>query len=156
MAQQAAQKLQTIPAPTQNSGATLEGNTGDWLWVVLAALVDVCPLLCFAVVSLEGKSASVSKPKNETATKENKTVKNESSQAPAKSSKQQKQEQDKQIMVKILNGHYGNEPGVRDVMRQNDIKSHPRIDAIFGKLKQANKIKQDEISKLYQLIKQAA
>ncbi len=155
MAQQAAQKLQSIPTPTQSSGATLAGNTGGWLWVVLAALVDMCPLLCFAVISLEGKPASVLKPKIETPTTENKTVKNENSLKPY-TNKQIKHAQDNRIMVEILTGVYGNEPGVREVMRKNDIKSYPRMDAIFSTLKEANKIKQDENSKQYQLIKKAA
>lgn len=117
-----------------NSGSTLANNLNEsrWIfWALLAALIDLCPMLCFANVT--NKTATIRK---------NQTV----APQPATTLKTNEpaiyEELALTIAEEINNNQYGEKPSVRAVMMQHNIR-HDRAKLIFEQLSHMNVVKRD-------------
>lgn len=117
-----------------NSGSTLANNlsVSRWIfWALLAALIDLCPMLCFANVT--NKTATIRK---------NQTV----APQPAPTLKTNEpaiyEELALTIAEEINNNQYGEKPSVRAVMMQHNIR-HDRAKLIFEQLSHMNVVKRD-------------
>lgn len=115
-----------------NSGSTLASNLSDlrWVfWALLAALIDLCPMLCFANIT----TATIQK--NQTAAPQ-----------PAATLKINEpaiyEELAFTIANEINNNQYGEKPSVRAVMMQHNIR-HDRARIIFEQLRHMNVVKRD-------------
>ncbi len=151
-AQQAASELLTIKIQTKSSGEELAVLAGEhrWLlWYTLAALVDVCALLCFAVLGVAGESVSdvgVLTQGVETQTPS-------PAPAPAPTPRQVIDPlKIELIKQQIVGGHFGNNPGVRAVMREHGISSHKVVSGIYQDLEAVNVIKRAANLKTYELV----
>lgn len=117
-----------------NSGSTLANNLSEsrWIfWALLAALIDLCPMLCFA--NATNKTATIRK---------NQTV----APQPAPTLKTNEpaiyEELALTIAEEINNNQYGEKPSVRAVMMQHNIR-HDRAKLIFEQLSHMNVVKRD-------------
>jgi hypothetical protein len=153
MAQQASEKLLIIQPQAKTSGATLAEFSGQsrWgLWYAIAVLVDLCPLLCFAITvtpqnKRDLKTKAVSKIE---------TPKKEAIEKP-QNKKQDMAQKIAVIKKRISAGDFGETPGVRQVMRETGIKSNPLIKTAFNELEAANIVSQCPDTKTYSLLKTA-
>ena len=157
LAQQAASELLTMKPQEKSSGEELASLAGDnrWLlWYTLAALVDVCALLCFAVLGVDRKnvlSSGVLKKGVETET-ETETQTQTQTQTTAKPRKAIDPEKIVLIKQQIKNGHFGKKPGVRAVMKEHHITSHKVVSSIYQDLEADNVVKRAANLRTYELV----
>jgi hypothetical protein len=118
-----------------NSGSTLGNNLNDLRWVfwfLLAVLVDICPMFCFANVA---KSAVL-------------TLRNDRTVAPIVAPLKiepyayEELELTLTIAAEINSNQYGEKPSVRAVMIQHSIR-HDRAKIIFEQLTDMNVVLRD-------------
>lgn len=128
-------ELSQFKSISNNAGSTLANNlnTMRWfLWVLLAALVDICPMICFSNTT-----------KNNIA-----TIQNDQTVAPqpAPTLKTNEpaiyEELALTIADEISSNQYGDKPSVRAVMMQHNIR-HDRAKTIFEQLAHMNIVKRD-------------
>jgi hypothetical protein len=153
MAQQQNEKLTQMQPLAKTSGAALAAFSGQgrWaFWFAIAALVDMCPLICFAIAVT---------PQRRNDLKVNAVSKKETPAKPitekTKNKKEEILEKVAQVKRRISQGEFGKTPGVRQVMRETGIKSNPLIKAAFNELETANIVRQCPETKTYSLLKTA-
>lgn len=118
-----------------NAGSTLGNNLNNlrWaFWALLATLIDICPMLCFANVS---KSAIPTNRKNQTAALQPASILKTNEPAIY-------EELALTIAEEINNNIYGEKPSVRAVMMQHNIR-HDRAKLIFEQLTHMNVVKRN-------------
>ncbi len=110
-----------------NAGSTLANNLSDlrwFFWALLAALIDICPMLCFANVAkkiIEIDPTTTADPQPVISVHEELTI---------------------TIAEEINSGIYGDKPSVRAVMVQHSIR-HDRAKLIFDQLTELNVVIRD-------------
>jgi uncharacterized protein YpmS len=166
----AIEKLATIKSAPANSGSALVDLAGNYRWLVwytLAALVDVCALLCFAVLAV-GKNKEVLqtqtvKVQTNTQTQTTKhtlkqTIDSQTQAGPTNEqtarevTANKKAEQAQEVKRQILSGFFGDEPGVRKVMEHFSIKTHSVVAAIFEELASSGDVRRHENGKKWLLV----
>ena len=121
-----------------NAGSTLANNLSDarWVfWALLAALIDICPMLCFANVAKKIIDIDL-------VTTERATNRNNQTVAPQHAPSNKVTNTDEltpKISEEIHNGMYGDKPSVRAVMIKHGIR-HDRVKIIFDQLAEMNVI----------------
>lgn len=151
MAQQENEKLLLIQPHAKTSGAALAAFSGQgrWgLWYAIAALVDLCPLLCFAI-AVTPQSKSDSKPR---AVSKIETHKKTVPTKP-KNKKEDIAIKVAEVKKRISQGEFGETPGVRQVMRETGFKSNPLIKTAFNELEASGIVSQCPETKTYSLVK---
>ncbi len=116
-----------------NAGSTLANNLSDsrWVfWALLAALIDICPMLCFANVAKKIIAVDVS-------TTERATIRNNQTVAPLTTEPSIYDELALTIADEINSNQYGDKPSVRAVMIAHGIR-HDRVKLIFDQLTEMN------------------
>lgn len=135
-------ELKKHKTTSSNSGSTLANNLSSarWLfWALLAALIDLCPMLCFA--NSAKKIIEVEFTTTERATnRNNQTVAPQA--APFTSEPSVYEELTLTIATEINSNQYGEKPSVRAVMIQHSIR-HDRAKIIFEQLTEMNVVKRD-------------
>jgi len=137
-------KLSSIQTTTKTAGASLAAFTGElrWgLWFVMAALVDICALLCFAVTNSYCSSVKISK----TSIKHNKQKKIKQAVI--------NEGIDEVIKNEIINGKFGMSPRVRSVMTEHK-KGHSFIKNIFEDLIAMGVLERIEGGRTFNLVEQ--
>ena len=152
-------KLENIKAAPTNASSALVALMGEyrWLvWYVLAGLVDVCALLCFSVLA-------VNKNTVQTVQKQNSRTQNTKKQHKHTCSVQTKPNNQTQTRIKqteltekikqdIIDGVFGDSPGVRRVMEAFNVKTHSVVAGVFGQLEEVGKIKRHNNGRTWVLL----
>ncbi len=158
----AIEKLAAIKSAPASSGSALVGLVGNYRWMVwytLAALVDVCALLCFAVLAVS-KNKQVLQTQLATNT-QTQTAKQTLGQTEAEPTNEQtstevtatkKSEQATEVKRQILSGAFGDEPRVRRVMDHFQIKTHSVVAGIFDDLARSGDVKRHENGRTWLLV----
>lgn len=148
-------KLMKLKAPVKSSGGALISLVGEnrwWVWFVLSGLIDLCALFCFAVLSVLKTQTRV---ETQTPVKTRKQEKTKTGTPGDKITLEKRQVGVRsdldEIGEKIKAGFYGDSPGVRQVMRENEIKSYPPIKRLFDELQASGHLVRNENGKTFEL-----
>ena len=154
-ADSAIEKLMRLPAAVESSGGALIGAMAGYRWAVwgvMSALIDLCALFCFGVLSVLKTQTHV---KTQTPVKTRKQEKTETGTPGEKITLENRQvgvsSDLAEIGEKIKAGFYGDSPGVRQVMRENDIKSYPPIKRLFDELQASGHLVRHENGRTFEL-----
>ncbi len=148
-------KLENIKAAPTNAGSALVGLMGEyrWLvWYVLAGLVDVCALLCFSVLAVCKQTQQIVQKQNtQTQNTKNSTELHVLYKQKNKQTQIDRSELTEKIKQDIIDGVFGDSPGVRRVMEVFNVKTHSVVAGVFGQLEEAGKIKRHDNGRTWQL-----
>ncbi len=149
-----AQQKNSNPS-SQKSGVAIANNLAEYrwaLWFLLAAMIDIIPMICFAIVKAEAdKETTESNVKNDTNNDTRNvadTIKNNNGKgwkpvpqqdATISSIVAEQDELTETIATEIDANHYGDKPSQRNVMKQHNLR-HERTKLIFEQLVQMDVI----------------
>lgn len=139
-AQQAREKLLSMSPQSQTSTQAvvsfLDGSSFG-IWYVLAVVVDLCPILCFMLLSVFEKN-------NEKVIIQKPISVQQKKQTPSQPENPRSKKDIDKVKEAIASGRFGENPGLRTVMRETGIKSYPKIRRVFDELIAEGKLIQDD------------